>query len=75
MFDPRRAGMAKSFFMQGGAAGYDMTDKAQINQFMLAHNAAQMAQVELRDKAKRDESKEKKKRKAEKAARKRHRKK
>lgn len=38
MFDPRNFGMAKSFFMQGQDAGFDMTDEEQINQFMLLQN-------------------------------------
>ena len=76
MFDPRRAGMAKSFFMQGAAAGFDMTDTEQAHQFMAVHNAARIMQVEAeKSKAKKDEAEEKKKRKAEKAARKRHKKK
>ena len=40
MFDASKAGMAKSFFMQGQAAGYDMTDTAQLNEFMLSYNAS-----------------------------------
>jgi hypothetical protein len=76
MFDPHRAGMAKSFFMQGNTAGFDMTDMEQVHQFMAVHNAAQIMKVEAeKSKAKNDEAKEKKKRKAEKAARKRHKKK
>ena len=75
MFDPQRAGMAKSFFISGEAAGFDMTDMNQANQYMLLHNASQMLQIEgEREAQKRDDAKEKKKRKAEKAARKRNRK-
>jgi len=44
MNDPSKFGMAKSFFMMGQAAGYDMTDEAQINQFMNVYNANIMAQ-------------------------------
>ena len=74
MFDPQRAGMAKSFFMSGEAAGFDMTDMNQANQYMLLHNASQLLQTEQERKAqKRDVAKEKQKRKAEKAARKRNR--
>jgi hypothetical protein len=42
MFDPRQAGMAKSFFMQGNAAGFDMTDKKQIDRFMVLDNLAKL---------------------------------
>jgi hypothetical protein len=74
MFDPQKAGMAKSFFMSGQAAGFDMTDMDQANQYMRLYNASQLLQVEQERKAQmRDSIKEKKKRKAEKAARKRHR--
>jgi len=75
MFDPAKAGMAKSFFMSGQTAGFDMTDMNQVNQYMLLHNASQLPQMEQDRKAKKtDNEKEKKKRKAEKAARKRNRK-
>ena len=75
MFDPAKAGMAKSFFMSGQTAGFDMTDMNQANQYMLLHNASQLLQNEQEQKAKKtDNEKEKKKRKAEKAARKRNRK-
>lgn len=40
MQDPAYFGMAKSFFMQGQAAGFDMTDETQINQFMYLYNLA-----------------------------------
>ena len=75
MFDPQKAGMAKSFFMSGQTAGFDMTDTEQANQYMLLYNASQLFQMEQERKAqKRDTLKKKKKRKAEKAARRRHRK-
>jgi len=75
MFDPQKAGMAKSFFMSGQNAGFDMTDMDQANQYMLLHNASQLLQNEQERKAKKtDSEKEKKKRKTEKAARKRNRK-
>jgi hypothetical protein len=75
MFDPAKAGMAKSFFMSGQTAGFDMTDMNQANQYMLLHNANQLLQNEQdREAKKTDNEKEKKKRKAEKAARKRNRK-
>jgi hypothetical protein len=75
MFDPQKAGMAKSFFMSGQNAGFDMTDIKQANQYMLLYNASQLLQNEQERKAKKtDSEKEKKKRKTEKAARKRNRK-
>ena len=75
MFDPAKAGMAKSFFMSGQTAGFDMTDMNQANQYMLLHNANLLSQSEQERKTKKtDNEKEKKKRKAEKAARKRNRK-
>jgi hypothetical protein len=75
MFDPRKAGMAKSFFMSGQAAGFDMTDINQANQYMLLHNASQLLQIEQEQKTvQRSNIKEKKKHKAEKNVRKRHRK-
>ena len=40
MNDPSKFGMGKSFIMQGKAAGFDMSDEAQINAFMHLHNAA-----------------------------------
>jgi hypothetical protein len=75
MFDPRRAGMAKSFFLQGKSAGFDMTDEKQANQFITLYNLAQVERIEAEERAKKErEKEEKKKQKAEKAARKRHRK-
>ncbi|MEZ4868715.1 MAG: hypothetical protein R3C14_45725 [Caldilineaceae bacterium] len=43
MFDPSRAGMAKSFFMAGQQAGYDMTDEAESGQFINEYNRAVLA--------------------------------
>ncbi len=37
--DPANFGMAKSFFMAGKTAGFDMTSKAGLAEFMLAYNA------------------------------------
>jgi len=39
MNDPSNFGMAKSFFMMGQAAGFDMTNEEGMNAFMLAYNA------------------------------------
>ena len=44
MFDPSKAGMAKSFFMMGQSAGYDMTDEKDINAFMHAYNTNLLTQ-------------------------------
>ena len=75
MFDPSKAGMAKSFFMSGQSAGYDMTDMKQANQYMALYNAARLIQIEQEKKLqKKEEAKEKKKLKAAKAARKRNKK-
>jgi hypothetical protein len=38
--DPSNFGMAKSFFAAGANAGFDMTNQADMNRFMLAYNAA-----------------------------------
>ena len=74
IMDPRKASMAKSFFMSGQAAGFDMTDMNQSHQYMALYNASLLSQTEQeRTAKKKDEAKEKKKRKTEKAARKRHR--
>jgi hypothetical protein len=74
MMDPHKASMAKSFFMSGQDAGFDMTDMNQSHQYMALYNANLLSQTEQERKAKKkDEAKEKKKRKAEKAARKQHR--
>jgi hypothetical protein len=75
MFDPARAGMAKSFFMSGQSAGYDMTDEKQAHQFMALYNASQLILTEQEKKQqKKNDVKEKKKLKAAKAARKRNKK-
>lgn len=42
MNDPSNFGMAKSFFMMGQAAGFDMTSEEGMNQFMLAFNAGML---------------------------------
>ena len=44
MMDPSKFGMAKSFFMMGQSAGYDMTDEAEANQFITAYNAGLLGQ-------------------------------
>lgn len=56
MFDPHQAGMAKSFFMQGNAAGFDMTDKKQIDQFMVLNNLAQLRHLKSNKTSKNEES-------------------
>lgn len=38
--DPSNYGMAKSLFMLGTAAGYDMTSQKGLDQFMVAYNAS-----------------------------------
>ncbi|MCB0046260.1 MAG: hypothetical protein KDD92_12590 [Caldilineaceae bacterium] len=43
MFDPARAGMAKSFFLSGTEAGYDMSTKEGMDQYMLQYNLMQHA--------------------------------
>ena len=43
MDDPANWGMAKSFVMQGQAAGFDMTSEEGMNQFMAAYNARLLA--------------------------------
>jgi hypothetical protein len=42
MADPANWGMAKSFFMAGMAAGYDMTTQEGLDAFQLAYNATVM---------------------------------
>jgi hypothetical protein len=44
MMDPAKFGMAKSFFMMGHSAGYDMADEADANKFITAYNAGVLAQ-------------------------------
>ncbi len=39
MNDPSRFGMAKSFFMMGQNAGFDMTDEKESNAFLNLYNA------------------------------------
>jgi len=46
MFDPTKFGPAKSFIMAGRQAGYDMSDPAQLNQFMLEHNLSRAASLQ-----------------------------
>jgi len=43
MCDPANFGIAKSFVMAGQQAGYDMTDEAQMHEFMVKHNASLVA--------------------------------
>ena len=43
--DPSNFGMAKSFFTSGTSAGFDMTDQADMNHFMLAYNVAQLGRL------------------------------
>ena len=38
--DPSNFGMAKSLFATGASAGFDMTDQADLNRFVLAYNAS-----------------------------------
>ena len=38
MFDPARGGIAKNFIAQGMAAGYDMTDQADLSAFQAEYN-------------------------------------
>ncbi|MDM8532566.1 hypothetical protein QUF63_15455 [Anaerolineales bacterium HSG25] len=44
MMDSSKFGMAKSFITAGQAAGYDMTDEKQLNQFMNEYNAQVLSQ-------------------------------
>jgi len=83
MNDPSKFGMAKSFFMAGQSAGFDMTNEDEINTFMLLYNASLMAESERTpgessipsSRKRREEAKEKRKRKVTKASRKRGRRK
>ena len=43
MLNPANFGTAKSFMMAGQSAGFDMTNKADIDRFMVEYNMAQMA--------------------------------
>ena len=83
MFDPAKFGMAKSFFMMGQQAGFDMTNEDEMNAYMHLYNTKLIAETEGSDlfkepsvgKSKKvDVAKEKRKRKAAEAARKRNRK-
>ena len=87
MNDPANFGMAKSFFMMGRTAGFDMTSQEGTTAFMLAYNAGVMAghapsapavpAPHLLDSPRRrgpEERKARKKRKQARAARKRNRK-
>ncbi len=47
--DPGNFGMAKSMFMAGTDAGFDMTNQAGLDRFMLAYNAAQLGESTLED--------------------------
>lgn len=42
--DPSNFGMAKSLFMAGEKAGFDMTDEDDLNRFIIAYNASLLAQ-------------------------------
>jgi hypothetical protein len=85
MYDPSRFGMAKSLFMMGQSAGFDMTKKEDMNAFMQVYNASQMAKerglaglspgVSGLPGSRRVQSRRKGKRKAAKAARKKQRRK
>ena len=44
MLDPANFGPAKGFVMAGQAAGFDMTDEAQMQQFKVAYNAGLTAE-------------------------------
>jgi hypothetical protein len=44
MNDPSRFGMAKSFFMMGQSAGFDMTSEKDVQQFMDVYNTSLLAQ-------------------------------
>lgn len=55
MNDPSKFGMAKSFFMMGQSAGFDMTNEKDANQFIAQYNASLIAQdPELRSSMLRD---------------------
>jgi hypothetical protein len=47
MNDPSRFGMAKSLFMQGQAAGFDMTDEKEIQAFIEHYNASLIKQGDI----------------------------
>jgi len=84
MFDSSRFGMAKSFFMAGNAAGFDMTDEDELNTFMHLQNAAARtgSPLDFREPSQssgvrptKDQAKRRRKRKAARVARKKRRKK
>ncbi len=49
MFDPARAGMAKSFFMSGSSAGFDMSTQDGIDEYISIYNAARMLDLAAPD--------------------------
>ena len=50
MNDSSKFGMAKSFFMKGQEAGFDMTNEKDMNRFMKTYNAKTAAEnPELRE--------------------------
>lgn len=76
--NPANWGMAKSFFMQGQQAGFDMSTEEGLGAFQSLHNARLLAQQEARDREasaarKRDAKSKKCQRKRRKASRKRNR--
>ncbi|MBN1312673.1 MAG: hypothetical protein JXB30_14750 [Anaerolineae bacterium] len=80
MNDPANFGMAKSFFMMGQSAGFDMTDETEASKFMLMYNAAILAEETpdrlfgaSAEKKQTADPKKKKKRKTAKATRKKNR--
>jgi hypothetical protein len=48
MNDPSKFGLAKSFVMAGQAAGFDMSDEKQLQQFTYLYNASLAAEHEAR---------------------------
>jgi hypothetical protein len=48
MNDPSKFGLAKSFFMTGQAAGFDMRNEEQLQKFALLYNAGLAAEHEAR---------------------------
>ncbi len=82
MNNPSLFGMAKSFFMGGQSAGFDMSRPDEMNTFMSLYNNAQLGAdqkllnlpAKIPNAVKQDKAKEKRKRKAAKVARKNSRK-